>query len=154
MIDEDTGEEPTCVICGGDWVCERHLVACLDGTFGECIAGALYERDEEFWWRIDEAFDAQLQSGTPRHWDDDDLQWLWEQFEAGSRHRNTSVVGRPFMFKVIDRLLERAGALHYLGGAVDEGSAPGFSSTYSLLYAETPEADIGRALERLDAALR
>ncbi|MEQ9640324.1 MAG: hypothetical protein RIM84_09920 [Alphaproteobacteria bacterium] len=155
MINEDTGEEPTCVVCGAEWACERHLVACLDLTFGECQAGALFERDEEIWSRIDAAFEAHRRPDASRRWDDGDIQWLWEQFKATSfDDRDARNFYYQCVFEVIDRLLARAGASPYPGGAVDEDSAPDFSSSYSLLYAEAPGAVIARTLEILDAALK
>ena len=48
-INEDTGEEISCNICGATeyWDC-GHLVASLDRSFCECQGGELYDRIPSF----------------------------------------------------------------------------------------------------------
>lgn len=42
VIDEETGDEPTCIFCNSNADCE-HLVAIIDKTFSICNGGAIYE---------------------------------------------------------------------------------------------------------------
>ena len=65
MIDEDTGEEPQCVICNSSEACE-HLLACIDRTFGEIEGGALYDRRDAFRSAIEGVFLEVLKSGVER----------------------------------------------------------------------------------------
>lgn len=42
VVDEETGQEPTCIFCDSEDDCP-HLVAVIDKTFAECSGGALYD---------------------------------------------------------------------------------------------------------------
>jgi hypothetical protein len=152
MHDEDTGEEPRCVICGSLDDCE-HLVACIDRTFGECEGGALYYRDGEFWSKIEMAFIVALKSGIEKKWHRGELEELWDYARNENDVEEKYVGLDKFAFiRLLVELLEDAGAIRRPGAWVTDGG-PGMSSSYSLLYAEKPNAVIGEALKGLRAIL-
>ena len=82
MIDEDTGEEPTCPYCGSAEDCP-HLLAVLDKTFSTCDGGYCYERFDDLTGAVVAGFRNVLQKrgdvGRKKQWNDYYVQDLWEQ---------------------------------------------------------------------------
>lgn len=83
MEDEDTGEPPTCTICGAPENVEcGHLLACFDRTFGELGGGALYERDGEFRQIIQKFFWNALVAGADISWSNAEIQTAWTEAKS------------------------------------------------------------------------
>ena len=153
MIDEDTGEEPKCVFCHAVDECE-HLVACIDRTFCECGGGAMHDRDWEFRSYVEDVFLTQLKSDSETQWADIDTQRLWDQAKLDyDSEKDELDLDLCILANLIIQLLQNSGAVDYPGPVRDEGGPPGFTSSYSLLYAENPGAVVDEALERLKLSL-
>lgn len=158
MIDEDTGEEPTCPYCGSAEDCP-HLLAVLDMTFSTCEGGYCYERFDELKEPVERAFKERLLStGTrpPRQqWKDNYVQELWtEVLEQGLPEDIEDDLDLPglALFELIIEVLEAADGYRIYGSLVTEGG-PGMSSAMELFYAEDPKVVFEKAVEELDRRL-
>ncbi len=153
MIDEDTGEEPKCVLCGPVEHC-RHLVACIDHTFSECNNGALYERDWEFRSEIETEFLKLLKTGSKTTWQHSEVEELWSQAQADYDVATEDLMlDSDVFFRLMAELLIGAGAINYPGPVVHYAAFPGGSSSYSLLYADAPKVVVDKALKNLRSIL-
>jgi len=152
MIDEDTGEEPRCVICNSSEACE-HFLACIDRTFGEIEGGALYDSSDAFRSAIENAFLKVLKSGVERKWKDYKIKEMWDEVRAEYTAEDEFVMLDDNAFcALLLELLRDSGAINYSGQAASYGG-PGMSSAYSLLYADKPDDVITKALEKLKTML-
>jgi hypothetical protein len=152
MYDENTREEPRCVICGSVEDC-GHLVACIDHTWILCDSGALYERDWEFRSEIETAFLKLLETGKKTTWQHSEVEELWSQARADYDAATEDLMLDGYVFfRLMVELLRGAGAIDYPGPVVDDGP-PGFSCSYSLLYADTPNVVVDKALKNLRSIL-
>lgn len=157
MIDEDTGEEPTCPYCGSAEDCP-HLLAVLDKTFSTCDGGYCYERFEELTGTVEEAFkDVLRQRGRRRkkQWNDYYLQDLWEKLLAEGIPDDVEdglVLPARALIELIVDVLEVAGGDRCGGSLVSESGAF-CSSAIELLYAEEPEKVFSEAVSMLERRL-
>lgn len=81
MIDENTGEEPKCLICGSPEDCS-HLVADIDRTFGECNGGALFDMEQKFRLEIATKFLKLLEVEANPEWQNHEIEELWQKAQA------------------------------------------------------------------------
>ena len=152
MIDENTGEEPKCVICGSIDECS-HLLASIDHTFLECDSGALYDQDIEFRLEIEAVFLKNLMSGTKTKWENNELEELWGQAQTDFNNEGKDLMLDGYIFyRFLCGLLENAGAINHPGSIAVYGG-PGMSSAITLLYAEQPDRIIAKAMKNLKSTL-
>tara|TARA_Y100001968_G_scaffold245982_1_gene230157 strand:+ start:1101 stop:1580 length:480 start_codon:yes stop_codon:yes gene_type:complete len=153
VVNEDTGEEAKCVICGSVEICE-HCVACIDRTFLECEGGEMFDRHYEFSSAIEDAFKTALKSELEINWENGFLQELWnerrEYNDPETEEIEIELDGHVF-WRLVVELLEKAGAINPEGFVCHGG--PGMTSSYSLLYAEKPGTIVDKALANLKTAL-
>ncbi|MBT4966313.1 MAG: hypothetical protein HOM79_08835 [Alphaproteobacteria bacterium] len=152
MIIEETGETPTCPICGADEECGHHL-ADIDRTFLECLGGVFREKEQEFKDVIEEKFISKIGSGDPSIWSSGDIQELWtgskDSYDEGENFIDLD--GYIFYRIIVDFLLKN-GAVEPEGSVVDQ-SGPGMTSTVSLLYADNPVEICDKSLDDLTKSL-
>lgn len=156
MIDEDTGEEPTCPYCGSAEDCP-HLLAVLDKNFPECRGGYCYERLSEFSSRIQSAFIGCLDGRSRRPgtaWKNELLQELWDQWPVDLGHSGAEdvAVDSYVLMRLVVDLLECAGGDCHPGSLVDD-SGPGFTSSMEIIYAEQPNKVFDAAVQELERRL-
>ena len=148
MIDENTGEEPRCLLCGSSDGCE-HIVADIDLTFNDCCSGALYNRLFEFRSLIHDRFLAILKERNPPAWQNDNLAELWRRAKEDYDGNDDAFQLDGYLFySILIGLLIGAGAIEHPGSIVDYGG-PGMTSSVSLLFADEPEIVVDQALEKL-----
>lgn len=157
MIDEDTGEEPTCPYCNSAEDCP-HLLAVLDKSFSTCEGGYCYERFNKLSDSVERAFKDRLQltrKPAKRQWKDYYLQELWEQvLKAGipeDVEEDLVLPGSAVINLIVD-VLDVAGGYQVYGSLVSEGGAF-CSSAMELFYAEDPKAVFEAAAGELERRL-
>ena len=153
-INEDTGEEVACPICGAleYWDC-GHLVASLDRSFCECQGGELYDRMSEFSSILESAFLPHLKQGSAPDIKGLDLEELWKVARQNFDPNYDDVDLDGFIFqRVVIELLREAGA-YYLPGSLMDPGGPGMTSSISVLFAEEPARVIEKAICNLNAQL-
>ncbi len=154
-IDEDTGEEVVCPICGAAeyWDC-GHLVAEFDRTFCECLGGKIHNREGEFSSTIEAVFLSHLQNGSEPDFKYQELSELWE--EAKKTHEpgeDYADLDGYILQRLMIELLEEAGAIEPPGYLMDPGG-PGMTSSMSLLFAENPSLVVEQAHKRISYELK
>lgn len=156
IIDENSGEEPSCVFCDSKDSCP-HLVAVIDRTFAQCSGGKIYNALGEFRDIVKEI--AFIQSSSAEF---SGLalidSGLGEMVRDALERRDPDDADEVFIDEgafldwIVGELMD-AGAEEPDGYFVEEGG-PGQSSALTLLYAEDPSDVIGRLASRLNQARR
>lgn len=154
-IDEDTGEDVVCPICGAAeyWDC-GHLVGSFDRSFCECQGGAIYDRQGEFSSIIEGVFLSHLQNGSEPGLKYDAFPELWAAAKSNYEPDDDYVdLDGDILQRLLIEVLEHAGAYEEPGSLMDPGG-PGMTSSMSLLFAEYPSEVVARALHRVSVALK
>jgi len=155
VIDEETGEEPSCIYCGSRGDCP-HLVAVIDRTFAECNGGALYESIGRLRKIVSDCVAIAMQDdAAAKEIMDSELLSIIQG--ATDNHdseypEDVYIDERMFLSWLIDSLLD-AGADELPGSIVEEGG-PGQSSSLNLLYSPEPEVLIRSVEEPLQRLFR
>jgi hypothetical protein len=152
VIDEETGDEPTCIFCNSNADCE-HLVAIIDKTFSICNGGAIYEHIYNL-----KEFLSEIIAGLK------ETTGLISEHELGlhfppiyqaavdsfdSKYPDYFHIDSGKFVKWLIAALVDAGAEESPGYFVDEG-VPGQSSALSYLYAKNPKAVVESVLNNLN----
>jgi hypothetical protein len=158
VIDEDTGDEPSCPYCSSAEDCP-HLFAVLDKTFSTCEGGYCYERFEELTETVERAFKERLLSAGKRpskeQWKDYYVQDLWtDVLEQGLPEdiEDDLALPGPALFELLIDVLDAAGGYQVYGSLVSESGAF-CSSAMELFYAEDPKAVFEAAARELERRL-
>jgi hypothetical protein len=138
-INEDTGEDVVCPICGVPeyWEC-GHLVASIDRTFCECQAGALFDQAGKFSSLIESTFIRFLKADEEPVFKNWALEELWEAARDNFvREEDYIEVDKCLLLNFFTEILEDAGAYDLPGSLMDPGG-PGMTSSISILFDEKP----------------
>ncbi len=155
VVDEETGQEPSCIFCDSRDDCP-HLVAVIDRTFSACNGGALYDSIGELRELLADRISATLANLQTFGEDgfDYELASIFrgavENYDPGQPD-DVYVDEQMFLAWLIEALLN-AGADEPPGYIVEEGG-PGQSSALTLLYAPNPSAVISKVARRLHEQL-
>jgi len=155
VFDEDTGQEPSCIICGATGDCP-HLVACIDITFSDCSGGILYDHIGELRGFLEDAILARIKRKGVSELPCTNTV-MDEIFTEAIQQYDPEYIDyvyideRLFLNFLIDALID-SGADEFEAGLVEDGG-PGQSSAITLLYAEDPLQVIRVARKALENAV-
>jgi hypothetical protein len=157
MIHEEaSGEGVRCPVCGAsDEEGCKHVLACVDQTFGECEGGFAFDN----WWsdsksRIEEVFRACAEAEGSPDWSCGYVREAWQAVADELYGDEDDVfLDAATVTDLLIYVLEESGGTEVGSGLIGP-SGGRCDSMYRLLYAERPEEVCRRAAEMLDRFLR
>jgi hypothetical protein len=155
VIDEETGQEPTCIFCNSKNACS-HLVAVIDRTFAECSGGALYKTIAKLRGLLSDIISGMVEAAADLDESvvDHELAALFREAVENydSAYPDDIYIDEGMFLEWLVTALIDAGADEPPGYIVEEGG-PGQSSALTLLYAENPKHVI-QEVEKVLRAVR
>jgi hypothetical protein len=141
VIDEETGQESTCMFCNSSDDCP-HLVAVIDRTFAECNGGELYKAIAAIRELLSETLLGMIEKAEDPDGNrvDYELAAIFREAieNCDPAHPDDIYIDEGMFLEWLVSELIDAGAEEPPGYIVEEGG-PGQSSALTLLYAENPK---------------
>ena len=141
VVDEKTGQEPSCIFGDSKDDCP-HLVGFIDRTFAECNGGALYEALDNLREILSDKILASLSAGKDfgSAKVDDEIALIAQEARDNydSEYPDDIYINQQVFLAWLTGVMISAGAKMHPGHISEEGG-PGQSSALTLLYASDPK---------------